>query len=250
MKYKLHIPFGSRLDLVEEAVSSARDIGNIHLWASGIDAPKDIPDVTIHEPGLVTIVSLINMCLKSSWDDDVMFLMHNDAFAKPGAAKKMLEFTENAFNTDPKWGMVFSHYDVLCAFNMKAVHEVGVWDTMYFQYRADVDYYHGLKKAGWHELNSGLNDEIIHHGSTSIKSDPLFNHRTQFRNRRDFDSQYYNFKWGGPPGAEKYQKPFQDFVPNQHYKYAPVRPHPMFSPAQRQAARNLHLAGQRGAVKA
>jgi hypothetical protein len=249
MKYKLHIPFGSRTDLVEEAVSSARDIGNIHLWASGIDCP-DIPDVTKHEPGLVTIVSLINMCLKESWDDDVMFLMHNDAFAKEGAAKKMLEFTENAWKTDPKWGMVFSHYDVLCAFNMKAVHEVGVWDTMYFQYRADVDYYHGLKKAGWHELNSGLNDEIIHHGSTSIKSDALFNHRTQFRNRRDFDSQYYVFKWGGPPGGEKFQKPFQDFVPNQHYKYAPVRPHPMFSPAQRQAARNLHLARSRGAVKA
>lgn len=230
MKYKLHIPFGSRLDLLEEAIGSVRDIGNIHLWADGIKCPE-YENITVHEPGLVSIVSLINMCIQSSWDDDVMFLCHNDIFAKPGVAKRMLDFTENAWRTDDKWGLILSHYDTLAAFNMKAVHDVGPWDPMYFQYTADVDYYRTLRAAGWHELNSGLSDEIVHHGSQTVKSDPLFNHRTQFRNRTDFDGRYYEFKWGGRPGQEKFKKPFENFVPGQpHFRYMPIRPHPMLRP--------------------
>jgi hypothetical protein len=229
MKYKLHIPFGSRLDLLGEAVESVRDIGNIHLWADGIPCP-DIPDVTKHEPGLVTIVSLINMCMQASWDDDVMFLCHNDAFAKPGVAKQFLEFTERAVASGEKFGMIFSHYDVLCAYNMKAVHDVGPEDTMYFQYHADVDYYRTLRCAGWPELDSGLKEGVIHHGSQTVKSDPLFNWRTQFRNRTDFDHRYYEFKWGGRPGQERFSKPFQNFNPNPHeVKFGPVRQQPMGS---------------------
>src|ERR1700676_4258819 len=230
MKYKLHIPFGSRLDLLEEAVHAVRDIGNIHLGADGIDCPP-IPDVVVHEPGLVSCVSLINMCIKSSWDDDVMFLCHNDAFAKEGVAKKMLDYTRNAFETDKQWGFIRSHYDVLAAYNMTAIRDTGYWDVMYFQYRADVDYYHLLKTRGWHELDSGLNDGVIHNGQESVKSDPLFNYRTQFRNSVDFDGRYYQMKWGGDPGHERYSKPFENFRPEQPgFRHQPVRPHPQFRP--------------------
>ena len=244
MKYKLHIPFGGRIDLLHEAVESVRDIGNIHLWADGIDCPTDIPDVTVHEPGLVTIVSLINMCIKHSWDDDVMFLCHNDAYAKPGVAKQFLDFTRNAFETDKKWGFIHSHYDVLAAYNMTAIRDTGYWDTMYFQYRADVDYYHLLKTRGWHELDSKLKDGVVHHGSQSVKSDPLFNHRTHFRNSVDFDGRYYEFKWGGHPGQERFSRPFENFNPSQpHFRYAPVRPSPMTMPRQNPLQRIRHNSG-------
>lgn len=230
MKYKLHIPFGSRFDLLREAVESVRDIGNIHLWADGIDCPRDIPDVTIHEPGLVSIVSLINMCLHDSRDDDVAFLCHNDAFAKPGVAKQFLAFVKNAFQHTSQWGIALTHYDVLCAFNMAAVQEVGPWDPMYFQYHADVDYYRTLRAAGWRELDSGLKEGVIHHGSQTVKSDPLFNHRTRFRNRTNFDHMYYNFKWGGGPGQEKFSRPFQNFSPAAADAFRPVAPSPMTRP--------------------
>jgi hypothetical protein len=243
MKYKLHIPFGSRVDLLHEAVESVRDIGNIHLWADGIPCP-DIPDVTKHEMGLVSVVSLINICIKESWDDDVMFLCHNDAYAKPGIAKQFLEFTRNAFETDKKWGLILSHYDVLAAFNMAAVHDVGYWDPMYFQYRADVDYYHTLKKAGWHELDSKLSEGIVHHGSQTVKSDPLFNYRTRFRNSLDFDGRYYLLKWGGHPGQERFSRPFEDFRPDQpHFRYMPVRPSPMTIPRPNQLQRIRRTPG-------
>jgi hypothetical protein len=228
------MPFGSRLDLLHEAVESVRDIGHIHLWADGIECPRDIPDVTIHEPGLVSIVSLINMCLHESRDDDVAMLCHNDVFCKPGVAKQFLEFVTRAFESDDKkWGLCLSHYDVLCAFNMAAVKDVGPWDTMFFQYSADVDYYRTLRAAGWHEIDSGLRDGVVHYGSQTVKSDPLFNYRTQFRNRTDFDGRYYELKWGGRPGQEKFGRPFENFRPDQpHFRHMPVRPHPQLRQQQ------------------
>ena len=65
MRYKTAHPIRRpAIDLLREAVRSVRDISiNIHLWADGIACPRDIPDVEIPEPGLVSIVSLINMCL-------------------------------------------------------------------------------------------------------------------------------------------------------------------------------------------
>lgn len=214
MKYKLHIPFGSRTDLLRKAVESARDIGNINLWADGVDCPRDIPDVTIHEPGLVTIVSLINMCLKSSWEDDVCFLMHNDAEAKPGVAKQFIDYVTGLVEREPdrKWGVAFTHYDTLCAFNMKAIHACGYWDTMYFQYTADTDYYRTLKVSGWEVIDwpNGhvFRDGVVHHGSSSIKSDRLHAHKVRFINRTNFTKGYYILKWGGPEGHEMWKRPF------------------------------------------
>lgn len=219
MKYKLHIPFGSRVDLLRAAVASARDIGNIHLWASGIPCPRDIPDVEIHEQGLVSIVSLMNICLHASRDDDVAFFMHNDAEAKPGIAARFRDFVQHAFEGPYKWGIAMTQYDVLCAFNMAAVRDVGPWDPMYFQYWADLDYYRTLRMAGWNELQSGLYNDIIHHNSATVKSDPLFRYRTTFRDNFGIDGAYYAFKWGGSLHRETFTRPFANFNPN-----APVNP--------------------------
>lgn len=224
MKYKLHFPFGSRVDLLRAAVESARDIGNIHLWADGIECPRDIPDVTVHEVAPVTIVSLMNICLKESWDDDVAFFMHNDAYAKPGVAQHFKEYVESCFSR-PGWGVIFSHYDVLCAFNMKAVHAVGYWDTAYFQYTADTDYYHTLKVNGWKVIDfpdgHEFRDGVVHYGSTSIKSDKIHAAKVRFFGAMKAPHSYYAMKWGGPEGHERFKIPFQDIVEGrrqiQHY---------------------------------
>ena len=112
-------------------------------------------------------------------------------FAKPGVAKQFWSLCSGAFEGDNKrWEIALSHYDVLCAFNMAAVHDVGPWDTMYFQYHADVDYYRTLRAAGWQELDSGLKDGVIHHGSqsgevgSSIQPPLSFSHSA-----REFDHQ-------------------------------------------------------------
>jgi hypothetical protein len=216
MKYKLHIPCASRPDLLAKAVDSLRLIGNMHIWWGAGEVPPEvymIPGVDHHDPGVVSCVSLYNMCLHASRDDDVVFMAHNDIECHRDVAKRFYDSVYEIFERGEKWGAVFQHYDVLAAFNMKAIREVGPWDTMYFQYHADVDYYHALRKAGWKETYVGKPEEITHHGSSSVKSDPLFNFRTQFRSRSRFDLEYYNMKWGGYVGQERFSRPFESFDP-------------------------------------
>ena len=60
---------------------------------------------------------MINMCIKTSWHDDVMFWMHEDAEAAPGVAKRFVELVQKQINE--RWGVYFTNGDKLCAFNMK-----------------------------------------------------------------------------------------------------------------------------------
>lgn len=215
MKYKLHIGFVNRVDLLKEAVESSRDIGNQHIWADGVPEPEDITDVTHHNLPPISAVDCINHMIYSSWNDDVMFWMHNDGYAHPGAAKGFLEATKALHASGEKWGVFFSLYDILCAFNMEAVRDVGYWDPMFFQYTADPDYYHRLKIKGWEQRqwDPGRDGRIEHRGSMTVRSDSLFNHRVQFRERDGFDKKYYRMKWGGLPYNETFTREFEDFRP-------------------------------------
>lgn len=215
MKYKLHIAYRNREDLLREAVESTRDIGNIHLWPNnGADVPG-IENVTVRVLPVMSPISVINMMIQSSWDDDVMFWAHNDCFAHPGAAGDFLKATEALYATDKKWGVHWTLYDILCAFNMKAIREVGYWDPMFFQYTADAEYYFRLTNAGYsHEQwENGRDGRVEHRGSMTVRSDGVFNHLTQWRERERFDRKYYKFKWGGDIGNEQFATPFADFTP-------------------------------------
>ena len=229
MKHKLHIAYCNREDLTREAIASVRDIGNIHVWpnngAKFLDGLVDIQHRVIAQHVLpdMSPISVLNMMIQSSWDDDVMFWAHNDCFAHPGAAASFFKATEDLYAADQSWGVHFSLYDVLCAFNMRAVRAVGYWDPMFFQYTADNDYYHRLRHAGYREAQwaEGRTGRTIEHrGSMTVRSDKLFSHRTQWRERTRFDKLYYQMKWGGLVGQEKFQKPFEDLDRQQQQQYS------------------------------
>ena len=223
MKYKLHMAYANRFDLAVEACASVERIGNIHLWPNGEPEPDCAIahiDEVHHMPPMAP-VSLINCMIKESWDDDVMFWMHNDALALPGVDKRVINKVHELHASDKKWGVLFTHYDVLCAFNMKCVREIGYWDPMFFQYTADVEYYHRMNAAGWsfEEFGPG----VVHRngpytpgdreddGSATVRSDPTFNLRTRFREESLFDKRYFELKWGALPGHPKeayHDRPF------------------------------------------
>jgi hypothetical protein len=237
MRYKLQIPCANRTDLLEKAIDSSRDIGNTHVWLDGISIPFDKPDVTWHVLPPMPSTSVYNMFIQDSWDDDVMFHMHNDAYLEPGVAAGFFKHVHNLFETNPKWGVVFTNYDILCAFNMKAVRDVGYWDTMFFQYSADIDYYHRMRVHDWHILEFPR-DGVIHGldtgGSSTVKSDPVYNYRVQWRQRTHFDKDYFMLKWGTPMPLYKeytdntrkppgFPKEFGNFNPAQQRRDAQQR---------------------------
>lgn len=236
MRYKLHFPYANRPDLLASAVESARDIGNIHIWCDGVK-PPDIKDVTIHRLPFIPYTAVMNLITYESWDDDVLFVMHADGWAKPGAAKRFREFVEVENEKSPDWGVAFTRYDVLASYNIRACRAIGPWDTMFFFYMGDCDYYHRMRTSGWRQLEFGA-DDVLHrmdpdervapfkpdNGSATIKSDRLFNHRIQFRNRTGFDAAYYTEKWGGIPDKETFKFPFENFHRrNTNVRYEPPK---------------------------
>lgn len=218
MKYKLHIAYKNRPDLTMDAIKSTREIGNLHLWPNG-DAPDFSNEflaeekVTVRRLPEMSPVDVINMMIQSSWEDDIMFWAHNDCFCQPGAAVDFFNFVKGLHEHHKSdWGVCYGLYDILCAFNMTAVRKVGYWDPMFFQYTADPDYYHRLTIAGFPPIQGpGHEGPIEHRGSMTVRSDPTFNRRVQWREKTKFDKSYYAMKWGGLPGAEKFAKPFQEF---------------------------------------
>ena len=211
MKYKVHVTSATRDDLVLRAIDSVRDIGNIHLWVDGRDSP-DISGVEHHSPGRVGIVPMLNMCIKTSWHDDVMFWMHEDAEAAPGVAKRFVELVEKQINE--RWGVYFTNGDKLCAFNMRAVRQVGWWDVMFLQYGADIDYYRRLVLGHWQVRHSHLEVRHTEHMTGSEgrlhAGDPEYMRKIQFIDFTQFLHHYYEYKWGGERGKERFIVPFSE----------------------------------------
>ena len=233
MKHKLHIAYCNREDLTRGAIADTRDIGNVHLWPNNGAQALDIPGIEQHVLPDISPISMLNMMIQSSWDDDVMFWAHNDCTAQPGAALEFFQKTEELFASDKKWGVHFTLYDILCAFNMKAIREIGYWDPMYYQYTADVDYYHRVAIAGYsieQWLAPGCDGRIGHHGSMTVRSDKLLNHRTQWAAKND--SAYFKFKWGQPPGTVPFES-FNPAPPALHPAQRALRQHQSYPGGQR-----------------
>lgn len=215
MKYLLGIPFVNRPDLLRRALASVR-----LLWphafildnspAGEIAAsPADWPVAVKHVPGVsLSFSQSMNFIQNAALagDCEVCLFMHNDAEARPGVAKKLLDRLAAALAEGRNWGVAFTCYDTLAALNLRAVRKVGAWDSNLPQYFADNDYYRRLQLAGFEVIETGL--PVLHHNdaSSTIKSDA----ERAFLNAITFPlyEEYYRRKWGGTPGKETFIKSF------------------------------------------
>jgi predicted O-methyltransferase YrrM len=198
--------------MLRNAIASVEEtFSNIHLWADGVPAP-DVDGVSVvHQLSPVSFTTVFNEFIRASWDDDVMFFMHSDATAKPGACGKIMDAVHEKLDSGERWGVLLTEYDALAAYNMKAVRSVGYLDPMFYQYIADDDWYHRMRMAQWEIVDTGLNTEhpcgVLHHTSAAVKNDWLFNDRTQLHN--GFAYQYFDYKWKlGIPNDERHYFPF------------------------------------------
>lgn len=215
MKYLVGIPYVNHPDLLYLAVNSIK-----LFWPQTIiidnskqrdlrhdkQLPSEIP--VYYPPVPLTFSQTMNLLQLIALEQQcqVLMFMHNDAEAHPGTPEAFLAVLQELQVSGRKWGMVQTNYDTLAAFSMKAVMNVGIWDTVLPQYFADIDYYRRMQLAGYEFVGTGLG--VTHHnnGSSTIKSDsdkmflhqitcPLYEH-------------YYEAKWGGKIGAERFNTPF------------------------------------------
>lgn len=216
MKYKLYMPFVHGQDLMRKALSSITAMnGNIVVIDNSHDGKaKEVAypynkeeDVEFYRPPVrLNFTHTMNLMQERAKRDnlDVFFFMHNDAQCESGEDVKFLEKVKDYCDKYKKWGVLFTNYDTLCAFNMKAISEVGPWDTNFAQYFSDNDYYRRLKLAGYPSITLPI--KVKHEASSTIKR----NHVLGQINGKTFPifNDMYKAKWGGPTGKEVYDKPY------------------------------------------
>lgn len=196
MKYLIGIPYVNNLPLMKRAIASLgqEDRKNILIVANcNTNELNGVACGMIYWPveplsasQSLNVLAYFARARKA----DVLVSMHSDAEAVDGALAKLLSAAEKA---EGKWGVLFTHYDALAAFNVKALEDVGPWDTILPQYFTDNDMYRRMRLRGWECRATDI--YVKHEGSATINSDP----KLKFLNRVTFDlyKQYYASKWNG-----------------------------------------------------
>lgn len=213
----IYIPFVNRPDLLKKAVDSVPVIGGWRDWQlnylqvevinnSGKPLPDDINARESNPPVPLTFAQSQNWMLRISEDflEPFYIFMHSDAEAGEGTVQKLIELAHSLTNEGRKWGVIFTNYDALAAFNTAAFREVGGWDTELSWYHSDTDMYRRLELAGYELIESGL--PVNHTPSQTLNSDPEIKRRVDLM--FPFRVFYYRAKHGGDPGHETFLTPF------------------------------------------
>lgn len=200
------IPYVNRPDLLERAIRSVpRRMTTEPIVINNSNEKLVVSCPTVYPPVPLTFAQTQNFMLKIAKERKVPFylFMHSDAEAVPDTVEKLYEMALHECATR-KWGTIFTNYDALAAFNTAAMDAIGGWDHMLSWYASDCDVYHRLRLAGYPTLESHL--PVTHEPSQTLKSDPVI--RRQVDLEAPFRESYYRAKWGGNPGHEIFDVPW------------------------------------------
>ncbi len=201
------IPYRNRPDLLEKAVASVpRRMTTEPIVLNNSGHPIDIRATVIEPPVPLSFTQTQNFMLKLAKERRWPFYMwmHCDAEAGPDTVDQLYKMAMSQCLSNPKWAVIYTHYDIFCAYSTAAFDAVGGYDTNFFDYASDCDVYRRLRLAGYELLESGL--PVKHEGSATLKSDAFENFRVGVQ--VDYRTHYYTAKWGGNTGEEKYMQPW------------------------------------------
>ncbi|MEI7028208.1 glycosyltransferase family 2 protein [Paenibacillus sp. y28] len=201
MKYILGIPHTSSMELLQRAVDSIPLYQPHTIVVDNSEghnlrhAPSISGKVQIYRPPIVlSLTQVFNYLLQRGMAEngDAVLFMHEDAEATEGVPEQFLSLLEQYNQEGKRWGVAFTNYDALAAFNLAAVREVGLWDTNFYAYYADNDYYRRIRDAGYETVETEL--PVIHHVSITAKSNPYL--KKVYSSVEAIVVPYYKTKWG------------------------------------------------------
>jgi hypothetical protein len=212
--YCAFVPVVNRPDLLEAVVHAAEPLWDAltiidnspERWVREWARKRGLPVSIFVPPVPLSFAQTQNWMLRETIrrGKPIYIFMHSDAIIPGGACEKLLDLARFTEESGQRWGAIFTHYDVLAAFNPRAFEDVGGWDTNLPWYYSDNDVYRRLKLAGWQCIDSNI--QVGHDASQTLNSDSYL----RFLNRITFPlfGEYYRRKWGGKPGEETFIHPF------------------------------------------
>lgn len=236
MKKFIFIPVVNRFDLLEKAVKSVK-LNNYDEYIIFNNSEQEIPEsiysgtqFRVWNPERrMTFTETHNIMRQYAIDNkfDFYSFMHNDGEIHDDTDIALVKYAESLTEN---WGVIFTNYDVLCAYNTKAFEHIGPWGDENWPeqqngYLLDNDYYRRIRSNGYvtkeiteREITYVPMDRVggvSHVGSATLK---------ETKEQITWDSQvksvydHYFKKWGGEPGQEKYLHPY-DIDPNKKIEF-------------------------------
>jgi hypothetical protein len=131
---------------------------------------------------------------------DYYSFMHNDGEILDDTANRLIQKADELINNNSNWGIVFSNYDVFCAFNTSCVETIGEWGddnwpTQKSGYYLDNDYYHRMQKYNFSHVQ--IEHNVLHTTSNTINRDE--NEMKIWKSQRQAVQNHFQNKWGWLP---------------------------------------------------
>jgi hypothetical protein len=166
-----------------------------------------------------------NLGVAPSWNHIIMQNLHspywlvvgNDVFFGQGDLKKIYEYVEKNKSTH---AILFGHAYSCFVLTKLGLDTVGYFDENIFPaYLEDCDHFYRVTLAG--AISENIPNTNVKHGeaplwgSSTIHSDKKYGKANGITHGMNFE--YYNRKWGGDNGQEKFNNPFNN--PNNGIDY-------------------------------
>ena len=145
---------------------------------------------------------------------DYYCFMHNDGEVLDDTVERLLQFADNLIKKNKKWSIIYTNYDVLCAYSTECVNNIGKWgDSLWPKqqqsgYYLDNDYYRRMKLSGY-ECHQLTNSNVLHNEKSNTIRDKK--ESLLWEKQSDLILKHYIDKWGGKPGEEKITENLKDY---------------------------------------
>lgn len=174
-----YIPYVNSYDLLEKAYQSSKH----YKYTTIIDnrernknepSPRNLSGVgrIMEMPTHQSTAQIMNIMTYDTTSMNLKYFtwQHCDAHFNPRVFDKFKEFVDTRKGTD--WGIIYTYYDTLAAYNVEAINAVGGWDSLRFPwYFLDNDIAYRLHKAGFKMVQAPDNGHIFHEHSSTIRRD-------------------------------------------------------------------------------
>ena len=139
---------------------------------------------------------------------DYYSFMHNDGEIIDDSASKIIQKADELIHTN--LGIIFTHYDVFCIFITKCMNVVGewgdnLWPAQKSGYYLDCDYYRRVSLSGFYKMDLENSNVLHNEPSNTIKN---IKEKSIWDLQRKSVENHYIKKWGGLPGKEWLDPPF------------------------------------------
>lgn len=206
MRDKLFIFHTNRPDLTLKAFNSVKDYFDVTIIDNSSDRELLSEALPVIAPPIPfnfrqSQEYIFRSALDNNWTH--YYWMHNDGEVSEEAIQRLVSKVNNLQDSNIKWGVVFTFYDIFCAFNVEALNAIGGWSDYFEQYYLDVHTYRLMKLKGYPAFEAG-GEGVKHNneGSATIRSDSDRAFRSNVLTQ--MYRQVYIYGWGGDNGSETY----------------------------------------------